>query len=173
MNNMHEDNQKERDQGTGMGLAVAHGIIKTWAGPSQSDVWTVREFVMSNMKEIVNQRRYARFRVPKDAFAALGPDYIKVGQIINISMGGLVFRYLYSEVPSNASELDIFLAGRAFYLYKLPFETVWDSVTNEMPFSSINMKVCGLQFGGLTDEQKSDLRYFIQNHAIGRARPKS
>jgi hypothetical protein len=58
-------------------------------------------------------------------------------------------------------------------LYKLPFETVRDFVTNEMPFSSINMKVCGLQFGGLTDEQKSDLRYFIQTHAIGRDRPKS
>jgi hypothetical protein len=29
MNNMHEDNQKERDQGTRMGLAVAPGIIKT------------------------------------------------------------------------------------------------------------------------------------------------
>ena len=42
MNNMHEDNQKERDQGAGMGLAVAHGIIKTWAGPSQSDVWVFR-----------------------------------------------------------------------------------------------------------------------------------
>jgi hypothetical protein len=128
---------------------------------------------MSNMKEIVNQRRYARFRVPKDAFAALGPDYIKVGQIINISMGGLAFRYLASEGPSNASELDIFLAGRVFYLYKLPFETVRDFVTNEMPFSSTNMKVCGLQFGGLTDKQKSDLRYFIQTHTIGKDRPKS
>ena len=128
---------------------------------------------MFNRKELAEQREYKRFRVPKNAFAALGPDYIKVGQIINISMGGLAFRYLGSEEPSNASELDIFLARRAFYLYKLPFETVRDFVTNEMPFSSINMKVCGLQFGGLTDEQKSDLRYFIQTHAIGRARPKS
>ena len=128
---------------------------------------------MSNMKKIFNQRRYARFRVPKDAFAALGPDYIKVGQIINISMGGLAFRYLASKGPSNASELDIFLAGRVFYLYKLPFETVRDFVTNEMPFSSIYMKVCGLQFGDLTDKQKSDLRYFIQTHTIGRDRPKS
>ncbi len=120
--------------------------------------------MMPNRKETVNQRRYARFRVPKNAFAALGPDYIKVGQIINISMGGLAFRYVDGKGPSNASELDIFLAGRTFYLYELPFESVWDSVTNEVPFSSINMKVCGLQFGDLTDEQKSDLRYFMQNH---------
>ena len=169
MNNMHEDNQKERDQGTKMGLAVAHGIIKTWAGPSQSDVWTVRGVVMSNMKEIVNQRRYARFRVPKDAFAALGPDYIKVGQIINISMGGLAFRYHGSEGPSNASELDIFLAGRAFYLYKIPFEPVWDFVTEENHSGSTKMKKCGLHFKDLTPQQRSQLEYFIQAYALKEA----
>ncbi len=147
---------------------------KTWARPSQSDLSVVGESVMSETKESLIQRRYARFRVPKDAFAALGSVCIKVGQIINISMGGLAFRYLLpNEGPSNASELDIFLAGRTFYLYKVPFETVWDLVTNETPFSSINTKVCGLQFGDLTDKQKSDLRYFIRTHTIGRARPKS
>ena len=119
---------------------------------------------MSETKEILNQRRHARFRVPRDAFAALGPDYSKVGQIINISMSGLAFRYHRSEGPLNASELDIFLAGRAFYLYKLPFETVRDSTTNEAPFSSMNMKVSALQFGDLTDNQKSNLRHFIQTH---------
>ena len=124
---------------------------------------------MSNMKELAEQREYKRFRVPKDAFAALGPDYIKVGQIINISMGGLAFRYLGSEGPSNASELEIFLAGRAFYLYKLHFETVWDSLTDKKPCSCINMKVCGLQFGDLTPQQISQLEYFIQEYALGEA----
>jgi hypothetical protein len=28
MNNMHEDSQKERDQGARMGLGVAHGIMQ-------------------------------------------------------------------------------------------------------------------------------------------------
>ena len=125
---------------------------------------------MSNMKEIVNRRRCARFRVPKDAFAALGSVYIKVGQIINISIGGLAFRYLLpTEGPSNASELDIFLAGRTFYLYKVPFEIVWDLVNNEMRFNSIETKICGLQFGDLTPHQISQLEYFIQDYAIGEA----
>jgi hypothetical protein len=124
---------------------------------------------MFNRKELAEQREYKRFRVPKDAFAALGPDYIKVGQIINISMGGLVFRYHNSKGPSNASELDIFLAGRAFYLYKLPFETVWDSLTDKKPCSCINMKQCGLQFGNLTPHQIAQLKYFFQAYAIGEA----
>ena len=124
---------------------------------------------MYNRNELSEQRKDKRFQVPKDAFAALGPDYIKVGQIINISMGGLAFRYLGSEEPSNALELDIFLARRAFYLYKLPCETVWDFVTDEKPFSSINMKRCGLQFGQLTQSQISELQYFIQDYAVGKA----
>ena len=32
MNNMHEDNQKERDQGARMGLAVAYGIMQDMSG---------------------------------------------------------------------------------------------------------------------------------------------
>jgi hypothetical protein len=124
---------------------------------------------MSNRKQQVEQRVNKRFQVPRDAFAALRPDYIEVGQIINISKGGLEFRYLSSTGPSNASELDIFLAGRTFYLYKVPFETVWDFVPNEIAFSSMNMRVCGLQFGDLTPHQMSQLEYFIQDYAIGEA----
>ena len=124
---------------------------------------------MSNRKQLAEQRENKRFQVPKGALAVLRPDYIKVGQIINISVGGLEFRCSGSEGPSNASELDIFLAGRAFYLYKVPFQTVWDFVTNEMPSSSINMKVCGLQFGDLTPHQISQLEYFIQAYALGEA----
>jgi hypothetical protein len=116
---------------------------------------------MDKRKELAEQRQNKRFQVPRDAFAALRPDYVKVGQIINISMGGLEFRYLGSEVPSNGSELDIFLAGRTFYLYKVPFETVWDLVTN----SSVNMKLCGLQFKDLTPHQIAQLEYFIQDYA--------
>ena len=32
MNNMHEDNQKELNEGTRMGLAVAHGIMQNMSG---------------------------------------------------------------------------------------------------------------------------------------------
>lgn len=124
---------------------------------------------MSDRMQLAEQRENKRFQVPRDAFAALRPDYIKVGQIINISMGGLGFRCLGSEGPSIVSELDIFLAGRTFYLYKVPFQTVWDFVTNEMPYSSLNMKVCGLKFGDLTPHQISQLEYFIQDYALGEA----
>jgi hypothetical protein len=84
-------------------------------------------------------------------------------------MGGLAFRYLDSGGPSKPSELDIFLAGRTFYLYKLSFEIVWDLRTDEMHSNSMNTKVSGLQFGDLTPHQISQLEYFIQRYAIGEA----
>ena len=37
-------------------------------------------------------------------------------------------------------------------------------LANENPFSSISMRVCGIQFGELTDEQKERIDYFIKEH---------
>jgi len=74
-------------------------------------------------KEMVEQRQHKRFQVPKGTFVGLGPHDTKVGQIIDVSMGGLAFRYVGSEEPSNG-ELDIFLNERDFYLGRVPFRTV-------------------------------------------------
>jgi len=110
-----------------------------------------------------------RFRAPKDAFVALRSDYLKLGQIEHVSMDGLEFHYATSEGPlSEPFELDIFLAGSAFYLYKVPFQTVSDSDTvNETPFPSLPIRQCAVRFGELTPNQRSQLEYFIQNYTIG------
>ena len=100
-------------------------------------------------------------------------DTIDIDRIIRYSYP---IRRLDTAAKSNNIPSIYFSCGflqSVFYLYKLPFETVRDLVTNETPISSINTKVCGLQFGHLTDKQKSDLRYFMQTHTIGRARPRS
>lgn len=128
---------------------------------------------MSKTKEIVDRRRHTRFWVPKYAFAALAPDYTKVGQITNLSIGGLAFRYLDSGGPSKPLELDIFLAGRTFFLYKLPFEFVWELRTDEVHFNSTVTKMTGLQFGDLTPHQISELNSFIHRYALGEVDPKS
>jgi hypothetical protein len=83
-------------------------------------------------------------------------------------MGGLAFTYITSEEPPNVSlELSIFLAWNRFHLRRIPFETISDAETNEVPFSSINMKRSGVQFGELTPSQISQLKYFIRNYTTG------
>jgi len=78
---------------------------------------------MTSKKESVEGREHRRFKVPKDAFVALRSDYLKLGQIEHVGIDGLEFSYASSEGPLDAPfELDIFLAGTAFYLYKVPFQ---------------------------------------------------
>jgi hypothetical protein len=119
-----------------------------------------------------DRRKHKRFQVKNGAFAVLSAiswphSTQKVGRITDISMGGLAFGYIASEEPSNISvELSIFLADKRFDLRNIPFETIWDVETKEDSFSSITVKRTGVQFGGLTSKEISQLEYFIQNHTM-------
>jgi len=121
---------------------------------------------------MLERRKHKRFKVQNGAFAVLGappwPHSTKVGQIIDMSMGGLAFSYIAEQEPSNGSfELGIFLADNSFHLRKIAFETISDLETNGVPCSSITMRRSGVQFGELTPNQISQLKYFIRNHTIG------
>ena len=126
---------------------------------------------MTMNKKLVERRKHKRFLVSKGAFVALRPDYLKIGQVKDISMGGLAFTYLIDDgkPPDPSSQLDIFLASQDFYLNKVPFETISDFQTDAIPFSSVSMKECSVQFGELTAYQSGRLKYFIENHTIGEA----
>ena len=120
---------------------------------------------------LVENRQYKRFQVPKTTFVALWPQFVRVGQVTDISMGGLAFCHVTgAEPPSGPMELDIFLAGSPFYLYKVPIEKVWDLVpADETPCTSVDVRQCGLRFGELTESQRAQLTYLIQNYAVGEA----
>lgn len=124
---------------------------------------------MTSRNEVVERRKHKRFRVPKDACVALRSDHLRFAQIERVSMDGLDFRYVAEEGPVDGPfELDIFLAGSAFYLHKLPFKTISDSETvNETPFLGLPERRCGVQFGDLTPNQKNMLGYLIQNYTTG------
>jgi len=133
----------------------------------------VRNLCHDKRKEVDERRKHKRFRVQSGAFTVLTAfswphSTQKLGQIIDISMGGLAFSYIASEeLPNVSLELSIFLAGNRFHLRSIPFETISDAETNEVPFSSITMKRSGVQFGELTPDQISQLKYFIRNHTTG------
>ena len=46
---------------------------------------------------MIEQRRYARFFLEHDTFAALGHEYNKVGKVIDMSVGGLSFEYIVGK----------------------------------------------------------------------------
>lgn len=144
---------------------------------------------MDNRKEFIERRKHQRFKVKRGAVAAMiktssikeeqaedicmddcsiatAPKSIKMGQIINISKGGLAFFYIDGEDEYNKlSDLDILFVQDSFYLKKVPVNTVWVSHAVSKPSSSLlESKQWGLQFEKLTPQQRSQLDFFLQNY---------
>ena len=124
---------------------------------------------MPDIKMSDERRQQKRFKAAEGAFAALVDQESRLGQIKDISLRGLSFRYIDShEKLENASELKIILGKRGLYLDKVPFKKISDfEIESEFSFSMVKMRQIGLEFGVLTTEQKQQLQRFIQNHTIG------
>lgn len=117
------------------------------------------------MNKMVERRKHKRFTVSNGAFVVLRPHQLNIGQLLDISMGGLAFTYMADQEPPNRSyELDMFFIGESFYLEGAPIRIAWDCRIDGVPFSSLKMRRMGVQFGELTPGQKSQLHYFIENY---------
>ena len=114
---------------------------------------------------IHDRRRHRRFSVRESAIAVIQSiPTIILGQIKDISPGGLSFNYMYSnEQPDESTTLDIFLPEDKTHVKGLTFRTVSDSIVlNDNPFSTVIMNRRGIQFEKLTDQHQSELEYIIQ-----------
>ena len=117
----------------------------------------------------IEQRKYVRFSVQDNSFAALRDGFKKVGKIDDISIKGLGFSYLSEttevDTAGHFSKVDIFLSGNGFHLFNVPCKIVYD-----IPGSSpdrgflVQMSRCGLQFGELTRSQLEQLEFFIEKY---------
>jgi hypothetical protein len=123
---------------------------------------------MTSKNEPVERRKHRRFQVYHGTYVAIGPPYDKVGPMIDISMGGLSFRYSHEKGCTNGSYANIFLTEANFHLEGVPVKTILDfEVTDESSSSCTRTRRCGLQFGDLTNDQQSQLEFFIQNYHTG------
>lgn len=114
-------------------------------------------------------RLHQRYRVKENALAL---DHSIIGQILNLSMGGLMFRYLADlyNFKGNLAELDVYFAGDGLCLRRVPCTTVFNKeVAKEIPFSSLAMRECGVKFGQLSEQQEAQLRNIIETRTIGEA----
>jgi hypothetical protein len=120
-------------------------------------------------KEHRERRRYTRFRTKDGALIELRSHRGKLGEIIDISKGGLAFRYIdIGDRPKGSFEVDIFLKERDFRLEKVPAKTVSDlKTTKYYPYSSTKTRRQGVQFGKLTRTQISKLEHFIKHYTTG------
>ena len=117
------------------------------------------------------RRKFTRFLVPENVYAALGPSFSKVGRIKDISIGGLAIEYLTDRdsVPGN-SHVYIFRREKEFYLPKLPFKIVYDVPIEPSASSQVSgliRKRCGVQFYRLTSRLRKRLEDFLKVSTIG------
>ncbi len=120
----------------------------------------------------VENRKFNRFKVKDLSFALLkSASYEELGEIVDISKGGLAFQYLVGEDRiKEPVELDIILAGNGVHIKKIPCKTISDfEITNKVYFSSLKMGRHSIKFGELDNNQISELDYFIKQHTIGEA----
>ena len=72
---------------------------------------------MATTKKIVERRKNKRYKAKEGAYAAISPHSRRLGQIIDISMGGLSFKYIDSnDERSDNPERSIFLSSLGYYV---------------------------------------------------------
>jgi len=91
-------------------------------------------------------------------------------KILNISLGGLGLQYL-GDTPwgKEANQLDILKIGDSLHLSKLPFQVVYDRKESyNSPGDQKSTRLCGLKFGGLSEEQQQQLTDLLSQHTNNR-----
>ncbi len=124
---------------------------------------------MVGRKRTVERRKHKRFKAVEGAYAAISPNSHKLGQIIDISMGGLSFKYIdtrsETRVEQEQEEKAVFLSSMGYYVGDLPFRIISDyEVTNVPSFSSMKVRKRHIQFTDLSFKQLFDLDYYLRNN---------
>lgn len=125
---------------------------------------------MVGRKRSVERRKNKRYKANEGAYAAISPHSSKLGQIIDISMGGLAFKYIDTHnegdsAESSVPEESIFLSSMGYYVGDLPFETVSDyEITNAPSFSSMKIRKRHIRFTDLSFKQLFDLDYYLKHN---------
>ena len=111
----------------------------------------------------LEKRRHVRYPALDGVIVALNPKAEILGQMIDVGLGGLSFRYIEPEIdPSPSHELLILLNKPRFYLQSLPYRMVNDyELPNEFIFSAVTVRRMGVEFGNLTAAQRTQLEDFI------------
>jgi PilZ domain len=126
-----------------------HLLLQYLSTAVNSDI----EFKSIQEIECMEQRRQERFGIP-EAFV-VAPE--GVGQLINISPGGLAFKRLNGPDMPEKWELDIVIPTNDFHLEQLPVELVWTKINDQPSFLSISTEIIGVKFGELDRSQKKIL----------------
>ena len=124
--------------------------------------------------ERVERRRKQRFQAKEGSMVVLAmrgrEELLRVGDLIDISQGGLSYRYVPAEERAgDPPNLDIFgYSGPPIHLDGIPYQIVYDAEVPESFRFGIpkGARRCGVKFGELSDRQLSHLNAFISHYTL-------
>ncbi|MGA3114454.1 MAG: PilZ domain-containing protein [Syntrophobacteraceae bacterium] len=126
------------------------------------------------------KRKFKRFKSKEGAFAAFirPTELINMGQIQDISMGGLCVQYVSTNVDNKGcSEIKIFgSSGRFIHVDRVQCRIVYDQEVSEGFWEQISTRRCGVEFENLSAKHLSILQDFIDHFALDESKsgnPKS
>ncbi len=118
-----------------------------------------------------NRRKEERMPVIESVYVVVDSHPQVMGQMVEISSGGLAFTFVdldaVSQKLKNSSRLrvDLFEGGRGYVIRDLPCRLV--SKTNRSApssFSSLTIKRIGLEFQGVSLPQQVQINSFLSKH---------
>ncbi|MGM0426933.1 MAG: PilZ domain-containing protein [Thermodesulfobacteriota bacterium] len=117
------------------------------------------------------KRRHPRFKVQSGVFALVKSGGQTLGEVVDVSEGGLALTYVADSGPAvkegALGALHLFKSGGVSYLRDVPVRTVSDiELPNEVEFSIIPVRRMGVEFGALTEPQQEKLHGFISENAV-------
>ena len=121
---------------------------------------------MAKRNSFPERRKHKRFKVREGVMAVTSPDY-RMGQIKNVSKGGLAFEYLVTTESTEEEPLKVEILSTfdALRLKNLPVRVVSDFELSNIGLSTlISTRQLSLQFGKLNHSQKLLLDHFIQEY---------
>jgi hypothetical protein len=93
------------------------------------------------------------------------PKIIKMGPVADISQKGLsVEYYFHKDHENDFHELSLLVPGQGVVVYRMPFQSVSDTVVSKVNKKRIIMRR-GIQFGELDEHHSVRLEKFLRTYA--------
>lgn len=125
------------------------------------------EKIMTHMEKTAERRKNMRYIANRGSFAAMGLEAQTLGEIIDISLGGVCFKYTDRRNDIRESEAEqagsILLTNMGIFVKSLPGKTVGDYPITGLPsISSMRIRKRHFQFVDLNIDQKLELEHHIK-----------
>lgn len=116
-----------------------------------------------------DKRRYTRHAITSESLFIASLNSGKYASVRNISLAGLALEHFAGAGdPTDWTSIDIFMSGPdPLYLPKIMCRVIYDiaELSENSTFSGSAIRICGLKFGSLRDEQGKKLAKLLNSRA--------